>query len=408
MSFLKNKVLKNAASDFIKSALALVLFNGVIQIIIYPSFENSLGKEAYGNALFLISIISIMASTFGTAANYSRMVQSTKKHDVNSDYNIFLLITGLLCIPVCIALKLYMHLDILSTVLLIALMFFTILRFYGDCEYKLNINYTGYFFFYTAATVGYLIGLLLYRYLFDSWIIAILTGEVLSFIFVALRGKIYRPPVLKKSEHFKESMRSMWMLSGANIIPAIILNADRLLLHPMQGGDAVSVFYTASLVGKTISFITNPLNGVMIGYLSKYEGKFTKKMFMLFSAAILGVGLLATVACILGSYIFVSLLYPDYLSETKQYFITANAGQVFFFISATLMVVVLRFADEKYQTYINAIYAAVFAAVVPLATYFFGIHGFSISLLAVNTIKFAVVVAIGLATVERAQKKQEE
>ena len=94
---------------------------------------------------------------------------------------------------------------------------------------------------------------------------------------------------------------------------------------------------------------------------------------------------------------FVYLFYREELANVSRYFLIANAGQIFFFVSNTLMVVVLRFAAEKYQTYINIIYALIFAAAVPFVTYKYGVLGFSVSVLAVNAIKFAVVAAVGFS-----------
>ena len=83
--------LKGITGDFIYSMLGLVVMNGVIQLVLYPFLSKQLGADEFGVVLTLISIVPIMGSTFGTAANYSRMVTHMKKQDSNSDYNIFLL-----------------------------------------------------------------------------------------------------------------------------------------------------------------------------------------------------------------------------------------------------------------------------------------------------------------------------
>ena len=88
------------ASDMIFSIAAVVILNAVIQLFIYPSFNNRLGAAAYGEAISVMSMVAVMGIGFGIAANYSRMVMSTKKRDVMGDYNIFLLMTWVLCVPV--------------------------------------------------------------------------------------------------------------------------------------------------------------------------------------------------------------------------------------------------------------------------------------------------------------------
>jgi Na+-driven multidrug efflux pump len=125
------------------------------------------------------------------------------------------------------------------------------------------------------------------------------------------------------------------------------------------------------------------------------------------AGTLFAVGVLATFACFVGSYIYVGFIYPDDLDTIKQYFFIANAGQIFYFISNSLMVIVLRFAEEKYQTIINAIYAVLFIAVVPVLSYFFEINGFAAGLLIVNFAKFFIVVLIGLHKIKQSGSKIE-
>ena len=61
----------SASRDFIFSVLALVIYNGVLQLVIYPGLETRVGAEAFGTVLYLISFVSIMGAGFGTAASYS-------------------------------------------------------------------------------------------------------------------------------------------------------------------------------------------------------------------------------------------------------------------------------------------------------------------------------------------------
>ena len=82
---------KGVSRDLIDSMLGLIAMNGVIQLLLYPCFQRQLGTDKFGQVLTLLSIVSIMGSTFGVAANYSRMVAKTKNIDCNGDYNRFLL-----------------------------------------------------------------------------------------------------------------------------------------------------------------------------------------------------------------------------------------------------------------------------------------------------------------------------
>ena len=89
----KNKKgLFSVASDLIFSIAGLMLMNGTLQLVVNPVLNNRIGEAAFGNYQSIFAVVSIMGTTFGVAANYSRMVRSREKKDTNGDYNIFLAI----------------------------------------------------------------------------------------------------------------------------------------------------------------------------------------------------------------------------------------------------------------------------------------------------------------------------
>lgn len=398
------------ASDVVWSVAGLVLMNGLLQLFVYPSMRSSLGSDRFGTIQSIFAVVSVMAVTFGSAANYSRMVGRTKKIDCNPDCNIFLSFVSLLCVPVSlVTLIAYKEFSWGGFILLTVLMIFSVLRYYGDVNYRLDLDFKGFFFYYAVISAGYLAGTLLFRYVSSSgpmYLVAIIIGEAACFVFAAFRGFVYKPPYFAKSEHFKENERSMLVLSATNLIGALALNADKIILKMFSGGEAVTIYYLAALLGKVVSLLTTPLNGVLISYLTRYTGKITKKIFGIVALILVAVAVLATFVCYVGSYIFVKWKYPDDFSAAKQYFLIANAGQIIYFLSNTLMVVLLRFADEKYQAYVNIFYACVFAALVIPLTKFFGLTGIAWAIVAVNAIKFIAIIFVGMHRISVNEKTE--
>ena len=64
--------------------------NGMLQLLINPMLKKWMGTEAFGDYQSVFAVVSIMGTTFGVAANYSRMVRARNQKDTNGDYNIFL------------------------------------------------------------------------------------------------------------------------------------------------------------------------------------------------------------------------------------------------------------------------------------------------------------------------------
>ncbi len=397
---LKN-LLKKLGGDFILSVSAVVIFNGVIQFLLNPYLTGQLGAEKFGTVIYLISIISVVGA-FGTAANYSRMVVTAKRGCTNGDYNrYFLIVAGIVLAVSAVGLVALKSFEPLYFIGYAALMFMTILRYYGDVEYRLSCNFKGYFVFYLLIAVGYITGILLFRFT-GSWVITMLIGEALAILFVGLKGKIFKPPFLKKSVNYKENAKSVWTLVPANLVQTVILNADRILVMFFVGSYDVTVFYVATLVGKIVALVTVPLEGLVISYLNKYEDKISYKLFLGFAGGAAALAALMICASTVASHILIPFMYPeDVYQAASQYFIVANAGQVLFFISTVLITFVLKISGENSQLVMNLIYLAVFAAVVIPCIAIWGLWGLAWSVAGVNLMRVVLISVYGLIKLKK-------
>ena len=68
----KKKNILHMAGDLIWAILGLVLMNGMVQLLINPKLEQWMGEESFGDYQSVFSIVAIMGTTFGVAANFSR------------------------------------------------------------------------------------------------------------------------------------------------------------------------------------------------------------------------------------------------------------------------------------------------------------------------------------------------
>lgn len=393
--------IKTITGDLMYSMLGLIVMNGVIQLVLYPQLNRYMGEERFGVVLTLISIVAIMGSTFGTGANYSRMVTRKKGTDSNGDYNIFLLIIAGMSVIVSLVGLLWLG-EFTPVVFIgfLILMILTVIRYYSDVEFRLNLNYKRFFIYYLLIAAGYVAGVLLYP-LTNSWIFAMILGEGAAVAFVIIAGGIFKRPLFAKSEHFGTNMKSMMIMSGTDLIAALVLNSDRILLQAFAGGVAVTVFYAATLIGKMMSLISTPLNGVIIGHLNRYDGGLSYKTFGKICGTSILLGAVMNVLCVGVSYVFVKIMYPDIFDMVVPYLWLANAGQIFYFISNTLTVVLMRFTDEKYQLYINVTYLVVFLVLAVPMTYMWKLMGMAVALLIVNTAKILIIALFGCVQLKK-------
>ena len=392
---------KQKIKDLSLNIGAILVLNVVIQFILYPFIQRKIGNEAYGVALSLLSLVSITANSVGSAANYSRVINERDLKPANGDYNLFVLFGGLL--SAAIGLGYLFTLGILTPlqgILFSLLMLATAFRYYSDVEFKLKGTFFRFFLLYFFVALGYVLGLLVYRFT-DNWMTAILTGEVLGILFAIFASSIYRR-TFTPSKKIGAVWRSLCFMTSSAVFENLSMNADRLILLAMEGGEAVSVYYTASIFGKVAALLTAPLNSVIISYLVRYDKPLTKKLWSLFAVcgAVIGACLLG--GCLLGSYIIVPFLYPDIIHLAKPFFFPAIAGQVFYFVSGVLLVILLRFRGERMQFFFNLGYAIGFFASVILGTHFFGLVGFVWFSLLANALRLLVVILWGFTPSKKA------
>lgn len=416
---MKNDLIRNnkkKIADLFMSICATAIFNIVIQFAMYPFLERDMGSEKFGVALSVLSIVAILSGTIGSAANYSRMVTSTdKKIDyTNGDYNVILLTLSVLCGLFGLFYIRYLGMSsLLAALLFIALIVLTSLRYYSDVEYKLSGNFLRYMLFYISVSVGYLVGMLIYSFT-KEWMVSFIVGEAFSVIFVILWGNIYTKNVFKISKNFGLICKSMGFLLLSTLIDNLTLNADRLLLMVFEDGDAVSIYYIASLLGKVIAMLSVPINSLIISYLVKYDGKLTPKLWLAASLGTTILGVIGFAGCTLVSPFILNILYPDphIQSSIAPYIAPAILGQIFYFISGILLVILLRFRGEKRQFLFNFGYAVEFFAIVIAGTALYGLDGFVYSALIANAIRFAAVMLWGFIpsrkTVQEAEISQEQ
>ena len=398
---------KKILSDSIWSVAGLVLMNVALQFAVYPFWERRAGEAALGNILYLISLMNIFAVSMGVSVNYARLKESEKETSTNTPYLFILLVASVVAATVGLAITFFggVAFSLADRIIFCVVMCATMWRYYADVEYKLLLNYKSYFVYYLLIAVGYAIGIGLF-YVTGLWTITLLCGELLGLSFVFVRGHVFRFDGRTDGQTIKNVLKIVLILLGSEMLSTLIFNADRIVLKTVIDEVAVTEYYLASLLGKTIALLTTPLTGVIIGYLSKYKGELTTKIMGIVVLVSVGMVGLATIGCTVGSYIIMPILYPNQYDVVRSYFFIANLSQVMFFVGSVITVVLLRFAKSRYQIYITVVYSVCFVSIcIPFAIKS-GLTGFCIGLALTCFARFAVTVFLGYLTAVRNKKSK--
>lgn len=383
------------AKDLGLNIVALIVMNLVIQLVVYPYINRVLGEDAFGTILYLMSIIAVVSGSFGGALNNVRLVTKPQYESKNGDYDTLLLLFCGITVAVAIGtlafLKALTPIDVLFFSLLAVL---TLCRYYFDVAFRINLNYVLFFITYILISVGYLAGTLLFH-LSEIWYLALISGEAAAIIFVLCKSDIVRHP-LQCSKNRGRVWRDVWIVALSYIISNFFLNIDRILLLNILGGDAVTTYYTASVLGKTLALLIGPLTGVLIAHLANYDGQLSRKAYIKIVIITIGLSVLAFIGCALVSPVLIKWLYPNVYLSASGLIGVGTLGQVLYFSSSLLLAVILRFCKTKYQFLVQVIYGIIYIGMaIPMAI-FNGIYGFAYATVIANTIRFIIIIIVGV------------
>lgn len=388
---------KKQLGDSAFSILGLVLMNAVAQIAVYPLLARRLGTAGYGQMQYLLAYVNIITVSVGCATGLARMTAPAgEREQDNGDYHLFLLAVCLLGIPFVWLIRRFGGVSLTQRtafwyyILFVAMAF----RYYADVAFKLTLNYRGYFLYYLMISVGYAGGVFLFLRT-GVWPLALVPGELSGVAFAFLYGNTLRRRALLPTKSFPRVFRVILLLCLSEGISNLIFNADRLLLKWLIDDCAVTVYYLATLVGKTMSLVSTPLCGVLMGYLARYEGGFGRRGMKKITLAALAAVPVFTGLCVLGGFLMLLLLYPGERVAVTPYLWVGSLSQVLFFTAGILCVILLRFAKKSFQVLINGVFGVCFLAFGIPATVLFGLWGFALAMVAANLVRFLLALLLG-------------
>lgn len=378
----------------------------VLQLLVLPYLGKVVDADKYGIILTLISIVYIIPQTLGNSLNNSRLIHKTDYTQQESycDYQVLFGITSALNLISGVVCYIIVGSDVtvLDTVLFAVLFLFWGASEYLTVVFRLDLDYISYLINNVILSVGYLLGLLLYKWL-GYWQLIYIVGLLLSLLFIALRKRKFVFERGGMSPLFKKTCCTQVFLIIAGGINSVYNYLDRLLILPILGGLAVSVYYSATVFTKLISLLLGPLSTVILSYLARNDNADVKKFnFSLIVGVV--VAIVGYVLCIfIGKYILL-LLYPQYKDAALEYIYVTSAVSMCGIIYSLLNPFVLKFCKRVFQIVINAVGLLVYFGVALLLIGRMGIWGVCIASAISMPIKVIMQLLIFYLTIYKKKK----
>lgn len=366
--------------DFFYCIAAMGILNIVTQFIIYPQLNKHLGNTQYGNILFLLSIITIMANSFGTALVNGRLTKLLSY--TNKDFNFSIIIYSFISIIVVLFCSFVISINIIDTLLSGFLVILMLIRIYVSVSYRLTINFKKYFIFCTIIACLQLVGLIFFK-LYPNWCLIFILGELGAIFFTQSDTHILEYQ-LRITEASKRILTTTLYLSGAYFLNNLILNYDRICLKIFLNSESVTIYYVSSLIGKTCALFAGPISSVMLSYYNKIHLKMNLKRICIINLILVLIAILSFLFLAPISKPFITYLYPNLLGRTLPFLNIALITQLIYLIINFQLLILLTFTNTKIQFLTEIIYIVIYLISTIISTLLGGLLGFTLGAMFAN------------------------
>lgn len=302
-------IIQNMAINLIGTGISLA----VLQLIVYPLLAKMIDSETYGQMQSTISVIYLIGGTLGGALSTARLLReyAYKERNTVADFN-FLNILNLVfvCIVTPIVLVIYFDKPGASSVVMITLIaLLNCAANYYCVGFQLALNYKAIFFQKILNCIGYLAGFGLFC-LIRRWEIIFITTFFLDTLYCIAKTSLIHESY-GKSEMLGQTVKDYGSLVVARFTSSALTYFDKLILYPLLGGEAVSIYFAANIFGKLVLMAIEPITNVVLSYLSKVK-TVTGKIWKIVIPTSLAICMCMYFVCMAISGPALRLLYPKW------------------------------------------------------------------------------------------------
>lgn len=387
----KKKVIFDMCINIVAAALPIAM----LQLIIYPQVAKNLGGDDYGLMLTIYSIWIMVTNSLGNVLNNIKLLRYPQYQELGEDGDVALLLRQWLAAGtaiVFVVINLYFgNFTLLHGILGSIVGALIFLKAYLEVGFRIKLNF-GYILINNALlSIGYLIGFFVFRKT-GIWEFIFLIGYLLSCVFCEIKTRLLKEKAVRTSI-FQEVSKDSYSLVIAAVINNLINYADKLVLYPLMGGTAVSIYYTATILGKITGMMTGPINSVILSYISRWD-KSKAKVFskiLMIGAVIVAVGYGCT---LLLARPVINLLFPQWIDEVMEIIPLTTVTIMLTVLASFLQPFVMKYCKMQWQIGISAIGSGSYFLCALILWGLMELKGFCIGTIVGGVVKLIIMVVV--------------
>lgn len=387
---------KKIVYDMILNIIAVAIPIAILQLLVYPITAERLGGTEYGLMLTIYSMWIMISNSLGNVLNNIRLLNNTMYEDegvVTGDFAIILkrwsIINAIVVFGIIIIYCGGFHfIHVFLGTVVAALI---LLKAYLEVGFRIKLNYKYIVYNNLLQSAGFLIGCYISAYT-GVWECIFICGYLFSCIFCVFYTNLLKEEQIK-TKYYHKIVRESNNLFVASILGNLMNYADKLVLYPLMGGYAVSVYYTATILGKIVGMLTSPINNVILSYIVKYD---VSQKGMMYKALAIGsaIVLIGYGATILAADPILSVLFPKWVDEVLMYLPVTTITVCLMTLIAIIQPFVLKFCDMKWQIIIMGSGSATYFVSALILWNYMGLMGFCLGTVIGAAVKLLIMLIV--------------
>lgn len=400
---LKKKFVFDSLLNIIATSIPII----VLQLFTLPIIGAKLGDEQYGLVVTLISLFTLLSFPFGNVLNNIRLLldKEYEQKEITGDFNALLAGSVIVSAFVTIVGTVYYEgsFSFISIIFMVIISSLNLLREYLIVTFRIKLNYKAILVNNIILGIGYSIGTILF-YLTGYWYLVYIIGSGLSLIYITKNSNLLKESFVI-TKLFKKTTYKSLVLFCSSFLRTILSYADKLLLFPLLGPKAVSIYYSATIIGKMISMAITPVNSVILSYLTRIE-KMKIKTFIYIILIMSIVGGIGYIVIVQLSYPILNILYPNWAAESMNLVYITAASAIIGIISSVIQPFNLRFNNINWQLFISGTNVVIYIICAYIFYSLYGLLGFCFGILIANSLKLFMMLAIFVFNYRKQNEKK--
>lgn len=365
---------KKIVTDLFFNTFGFGIYIIAQQIILLPIMAKVFDENEFSKIVLYISVFAIITNVLG---NELGIVRQVKREEENSsgDYNRILLQLTPFIIIISVIVLAVLKFSIIEIILLTITILLGNIRLYVSAFFRNNKDFKNIVIQNIIYLIGIALGIIIIYKIKLIWI-PMLIAEILCLIFNLIKTDIIKQKAIKSNVN-----KSIWKTFKDFGIISFLVNMttyfDKIIIYPILGKSAVSVYYSTSSMSKVLALITNPIHGVILSWIKGNDEKLRNKITKITLKANIPIVIITFILGLPITYLAVMILYPKYLNSAIPLILPVTIAMAFNTVATIVKAILLKFIDSKklVNTYITYIIILVILAII--MSKLFGIIGFA-------------------------------